>query len=237
MQTFTSTDLNRTSGAILQAAEEQGAVEIRKGSKVFILKYVSPDEDADTYVNKEPVRKPRARSNDELMASLLASSNQQAALLQELVDLAKRDTGTQAAEVATTSVVTVRLDEEPEPAAEPRELPKVVIPAHVEEDKPEPPGEPTEDELRAAYEYLGLRETSDGLEITEKGIRSALATVKKVARRDPESTEAQILKMDPSSEERIECLRLVQLDKLSTALAKRATGDREWLGMATPPRF
>ncbi|MET7761732.1 hypothetical protein ABZS71_06710 [Streptomyces sp. NPDC005393] len=233
MQTFTSTDLNRTSGAILQAAEEQGAVEIRKGSKVFILKYVSPDEDADTYVNEEPVRKPRAGRNDDLLASLLASSNQQSALLQELVDLAKRDIGTQPLQVAEPGMVTARIDEEPVAP----ERPKVVIPERLPQPKPEKPGEPSQDELRAAHEYYGLQETVDGLEITERGIQRALGTVAKIARQDPESTEAQILKMDAASEDRIECLRLVQIDKLSNALAKRAAGDPRWLGAATPPRF
>ncbi|MFD8072188.1 hypothetical protein ACFV3E_05995 [Streptomyces sp. NPDC059718] len=290
MQTFTSTELNRKSGAILQAAEDQGAVEIRKGSKVFVLRYVSADEDPTTYVSEEPVRKasPAAGTNEDVMAALLASSTQQAELLQELVDLAKRDTGPEAVArmAAELGVETAGIDEEPEPGkvripapprpqpnpegegrrwarqleeararekartdavlmtarsrpasidgAEPVQARVVAIPKAVVDETPEPAEEPTQDELEAAYDYFGLVETADGLEVTERAIQRALGTVMSVARKNPESEEAIVMKMDASDERRIEFLRLVQLDKLSKALAKRKAGDPRWLGAATP---
>lgn len=97
----------------------------------------------------------------------------------------------------------------------------MVIPERVEDPKPEPPGEPTEDELTAAREYFGLKETLDGLDLLPKGIWSALAHMKKASRGKPDSVEAQV----------------IQIDRYSKALAKRAAGDPKWLGMATPPRF
>ncbi|MFJ3665041.1 type II toxin-antitoxin system Phd/YefM family antitoxin [Streptomyces sp. NPDC090106] len=114
------------------------------------------------------------------------------------------------------------------------ERPAVAIPDVPEVLVPELPDEPSREELEAAYAYLGLRETDDGLEITETGIQNALGTVKKAARQDPKSAEATVMKMGPSDPDRIEFLRCVQLDKLSRALAKRAAGDRRWLGIATP---
>lgn len=103
--------------------------------------------------------------------------------------------------------------------------------------EPEKPGEPSQDELRAAYDYLGLRETSEGLEVTQRGVQSALGTVKKIAREDPSSAEARVMAMGAADDDRIEFLRCVQLDKLSKVMAKRAAGDPRWLGVATPPRI
>ncbi|MER6112399.1 hypothetical protein [Streptomyces hirsutus] len=230
MQTFTSTELNRKSGAILQAAEEQGSVEIRKGSKVYVLQYVRTESDAVTYVRNEPA----ALGGDEVVSLL----QEQTALLRELVEQGRSQVceslegprKSQAAEVVTSGTVTARVDEEPQ-------RPVVVIPERMEDPKPEPPGEPSQEELRAAHEYFGLRETPDGLEITQKGIQSALARMKKASRDKPDSVEAQVIQMDPASEERMEFIRLYQLDRCSKALAARADGDPKWLGMASPPRF
>ncbi|BAC73254.1 hypothetical protein AQJ43_23610 [Streptomyces avermitilis] len=113
----------------------------------------------------------------------------------------------------------------------------MVIPEAVKAPEPEKPGEPSQDELRAAYDYLGLRETSEGLEVTQRGVQSALGTVKKIAREDPSSAEARVMAMGAADDDRIEFLRCVQLDKLSKVMAKRAAGDPRWLGVATPPRI
>ncbi|MEU6449628.1 hypothetical protein [Streptomyces sp. NPDC046979] len=226
MQTFTSTELNRKSGAILQAAEEQGSVEIRKGSKVYVLQYVRTESEVVTYVRNEPA----AVGGDEVVSLL----QEQTALLRELVeqgrsqcDSAARSRKPQAAEVVTSGTVTAQVDEGPQ-------RPVVVIPERVEEPKPEPPGEPSPQELRAAQEYFGLQEVPDGLEITQRGIQSALAHMKKASRGKPDSVEAQVISMDPASEGRMECIRLYQIDRYSKALAKRAAGDPRWLGSATP---
>ncbi|CAL9455634.1 hypothetical protein SUDANB15_02515 [Streptomyces sp. enrichment culture] len=281
MQTFTSTELNRKSGAILQAAEEQGSVEIRKGSKVYVLQYVRTDSESDTYVRNEP----SAVGGDEVVELL----REQTALLRELVEQGRGVSGganekSQVAQVVDPDTLTAQVGEGPRecppvrapasPKAEPsmespekansRHLEKAIAnrkermeaafkaspsrpsvegwPARVRavvtpEPEPAQPEEPSPEELQAAHEYFGLRETSDGLEITERGIQSALGAVKKIARQDPESAEAKVMTMGPADEDRIEFLRCVQLDKLSKALAKRAAGDPKWLGVATPPRF
>ncbi|MGW3154034.1 hypothetical protein [Streptomyces sp. NPDC001089] len=219
MQTFTSTDLNRTSGAILQAAEQHGTVEIRKGTKVFQLSYVRTD---DTYVTEPSVRTEEDPWKDEMLS-----------LMRELVQQGREVPGgltekTQPAEVVDSGVVTVRIDEEPQ------ERPVVVIPEEVPAKEPEVSPEPSQGELEAAYEYLGLVATPDGYTITERGLQSASATVRKTAKENPESAEAKVMQMGSADEERVEFLLLVQIDKLSKALAKRAAGDPRWLGAATP---
>ncbi|MFG2380590.1 hypothetical protein [Streptomyces avermitilis] len=278
MQTFTSTELNRKSGTILQAAREQGSVEIRKGSEVYVLQYVRTDEDATTYVRNDAVRTEGDPWKDEMLS-----------LMRELVEQGRGVSGgddetSQTALVADCSKVTVPADE-PEPRTvripvppmpksnpesenaanarllerssarrqermeaafkaahsrpvptepEPVESKPVVIPETVKAPEPEKPGEPTQDELTAAYEYLGLQEDPDGLSVTQRGIQSALGTVRKIARQDPESAEAKVMKMGAADEERVEFLLCVQVDKLSKALAKRAAGDPRWLGAGTP---
>ncbi|MFJ9353729.1 hypothetical protein [Streptomyces mirabilis] len=235
MQTFTSTELNRKSGAILQAARDQGSVEIRKGAEVYVLQYVRTDEDATTYVRNDAVRTEGDPWKDEMLS-----------LMRELVEQGRGVSGgdnekfagpsegpanAQAAQVADPGKVTARIDEEPVQNR------PVVIPEAVQAPEPEKPGEPSPDELKAAYDYLGLRECPEGLEITEKGIQSALGTVKKAAREDPSSAEAKVMAMGSADEDRIEFLRCVQIDKLSKALAKRAAGDPRWLSVATPTRI
>jgi antitoxin (DNA-binding transcriptional repressor) of toxin-antitoxin stability system len=216
---------------ILDAVDAGEEVQITRNGRVYRV----------VLAEGEPVR---AEPRDDLLATLVEQGSQQIDLLRQLVehkdtvldDLVKQ-TKAQPAEVATSGIVTARVDEEHEPATEPQERPTVVIPERVEDPKPEPPGEPTQGELRTAHEYFGLRETTGGLDITEKGIQSALSTVKKIARQDPESAEAKVMVMGAADEDRIEFLRCVQIDKLTKALAKRAAGDPKWLGMATPPRF
>lgn len=99
------------------------------------------------------------------------------------------------------------------------------------------PEGPSRQDLEAAYQYFGLQEGLDRLEVTQKGIQSALGEAKRAARRNPDSEEAKALAMGPADEHRIELLRCIQLDKLSKALAKRDAGDPFWLSHATPSRF
>lgn len=216
---------------ILDAAEAGEDVRITRNGKVF--KVVLADAEP-----AGPLEALMGTGSDDLLAQLLEQSSQQTDLLRQLVehkdtvldDLIEQTQRSQAAEAVTSGMVTVRVDEV-------AQRPAVVIPERVEDLKPEPPGEPTQDELSAAHEYFGLRETPNGAELTPKGIQSALAHLKKASRDEPDSVKAKVIRMDPSSEDRIEFLRCYQLDRFTKALAKRAAGDRRWLGAATPPRF
>ncbi|WP_326755122.1 hypothetical protein OH738_10665 [Streptomyces hirsutus] len=251
MKEYTARQVQRQFSLICDDVDVDGGVIVVKGNRRYLLSPlpVDGDDKPSVDVGRASVAKPVDSGDTAPLGGgeVVELLREQTALLRELVEQGRGISGgvtekPQAAQVAAPGklTVTARVDEEPqeEPEpAEPRELPKVVIPERLEDPKPKPPGEPSRGELRAAYEYFGLRETPDGLEVTERGIRSALGTVKKVAQEDPDSPEAQILKMGAADEDRIECLRLVQLDKLSKALAKRADGDPKWLGMATPPRF
>ncbi|WP_328981743.1 type II toxin-antitoxin system prevent-host-death family antitoxin [Streptomyces mirabilis] len=214
---------------ILDAAEAGEDVRITRNGRVF--RVVLDDEPA------EPLTSTPA--SDDLLGQIISGQQQANDLLRELVEQGRNDRTldeiierSQPLQIAEPGMVTVRL-EEPEP---PQNRP-VVIPEAVKAPEPEKPGEPSQDELKAAYDYLGLRETPEGLDVTERGIRSALGTVKRIAREDPTSDEARVMEMGAADEDRIEFLRCVQLDKLSKALAKRAAGDPCWLGVATPPRI
>lgn len=99
------------------------------------------------------------------------------------------------------------------------------------------PGEPSEAELKAARDYYGLALGPDGLELTDGGMGSALGKVGSVIRKNPKSPdipEVRILALPPHDPERLAFLRSVQVEKYESALAKRAAGDRGWLGPATP---
>ncbi|MET8114024.1 type II toxin-antitoxin system Phd/YefM family antitoxin [Streptomyces prasinus] len=229
MRTYSTRQVQSKTKEILDAAAAGEEVRITRGKQVFKV----------LLVEGEPTESVQGASTDDLLAQLVEQTSQQTDLLRQLVE--QKDTTLedlieqskpQALQVADPGklTVTARVDEEPQ-------RPVVVIPERLENPEPEPPGEPSQEELRAAHEYFGLRETPDGMEVTQKGIQSALVHMKKVSRDKPDSVETQVIKMDPASDERIEFIRLYQLDRYSGALAKRAGGDPKWLGMATPPRF
>ncbi|MEU8556005.1 hypothetical protein AB0C80_18715 [Streptomyces anthocyanicus] len=231
MTEYNAKDMRSKAGQMLDEARRGEEVVIwRRGAERFVLRY----EAEGAHSGEHQVDISMSTGADDLLGQLIDGQSTTNDLLRQLVehkdtvldDLIKQ-TKAHAAEVVTSGAVTARVDEEPQ-------RPVVVIPERVEDSKPEPPSEPSPEELRAAREYFGLREVPQGLEITEKGIQSALGTVKKIARQDPDSAEAKVMDMGPADEDRIEFLRCVQLDKLSKALAKRAAGDRRWLGSATP---
>ncbi|MGW3305915.1 type II toxin-antitoxin system Phd/YefM family antitoxin [Streptomyces sp. NPDC001073] len=214
MRTYSTRQVQAKTKEILDAAAAGEEVRITRGQQVFKVVLVEGEQ-------TEPVAH---GSTDDLLAQLVEQSGQQTDLLRQLVehkdtvldDLVKQ-TKPQPAEEARPATVTVEIPETPPQAPEPDVSP-----------------EPSQEELEAAYEYLGIRSTRDGYTITEKGIQSALATVKKAARQDPESAEAKVMRMGAADEGRVEFLLCVQVDKLSKALAKRAAGDPRWLGAGTP---
>ncbi|MEU6181189.1 type II toxin-antitoxin system Phd/YefM family antitoxin [Streptomyces coeruleorubidus] len=215
---------------ILDAAEAGDDVRITRNGRVFRV----------VLVDGGPIEPEVQTSTDDLLTQLVAQSSQQTDLLRQLVEQKStvlddliEQSASQVDQVADSGMVTAQVGEE---SVAPQ-WPKIVVPDSFPGHRPAQPGEPSRDELRAAQEYFGLRETPDGLEITEKGIQSALAHMKKASRDKPDSVEAQVIQMDPGSEERMECIRLYQLDRYSKALAKRADGDPKWLGVFTPPRF
>ncbi|MEU6635732.1 type II toxin-antitoxin system Phd/YefM family antitoxin [Streptomyces rochei] len=201
---------------ILDAAEAGEDVRITRNGKVFKVVLANAEL-------PEPAGALAGMGSDDLLEQLVSGQRQTNDLLRQLVE--HKDTtlddlieqGNTQTDEATATV-----------------WPRMILPDPFPKARAKRPEEPTPDELKAAYEYLGLREGADGLEITEKGIQSALGTVKKIARQDPESAEVKVMAMAPADEDRIEFLRCVQLDKLSKALAKRAAGDPRWLGVASP---
>ncbi|MET8511993.1 hypothetical protein [Streptomyces sp. NPDC005077] len=235
MGSYNAKDMRSKAGQMLDEARRGGEVVImRRGAERFVLRYEPEGAHPSEHQGDASVSTP---ASDDLLGQIISGQEQTNDLLRALVEQGKADRTldeiierSQPARVAEPSMVTVRLEEEPVQAR------PVVIPEAVEDPEPEKPGEPTQDELTAAYEYLGLRETPDGLDVTQKGIQSALGTVKKIAREDPASAEAKVMAMGAAEDERIEFLRCVQIDKLSKVMAKRAAGDLKWLGVATPGR-
>ncbi|MFH9038474.1 type II toxin-antitoxin system Phd/YefM family antitoxin [Streptomyces sp. NPDC017966] len=218
---------------ILDAAEAGEDVRITRNGKVF--KVVLADAELP-----KPTGALAGTGSDDLLEQLVSGQQQTNDLLRQLVE--QKDTtlddlieqggrGTDLDDLIGQNAPHV--DE----GAKATVWPRMILPDPFPKARTKGPEGPTRDELKAAYEYLGLRETVDGLEITEKGVQSALGTVKKIAREDPESAEAKVMRMGPADGDRIEFLRCVQLDKISKALAKRAAGDPRWLGVATPPRI
>ncbi|MFE6627377.1 type II toxin-antitoxin system Phd/YefM family antitoxin [Streptomyces rochei] len=216
---------------ILDAAEAGEDVRITRNGKVF--KVVLADAEA-----AEPAEALASTGSGDLLEQLISGQSQTNDLLRELIE--QNGNSRDLDKIIEQNGDTRLLDEiieKSQPAVATRSTVTVQIPERVEDPKPEAPGEPSPEELRTAQEYFGLRETQDGLEATQKGIQSALAHMKKTARDKPDSEEAKVIRMDPASEDRMEFIRLYQIDRYSKALAKRAAGDPRWLGAATPTRF
>jgi prevent-host-death family protein len=218
---------------ILDAAEAGEDVRITRNGKVFkvVLVDAEPTEPAETFT--------RAPSDD-LLAQLVEQASQQTDLLRQLVeqkDATLDDLIEQSGKDAVLDDLIEQAETQADSGAKATIWPRMMLPDPFPKTRTERSEEPSQEELRAAQEYFGLREVPDGLEITQKGMQSALAHMKKASREKPDSEEAKVIRMDPASEDRMEFIRLYQIDRYSKALAKRAAGDPKWLGMATPPRF
>ncbi|MFD8472020.1 type II toxin-antitoxin system Phd/YefM family antitoxin [Streptomyces globisporus] len=216
MATYNAKDMRSKAGQMLDEARRgEGVVIMRRGAERFVLRYEPEGAHPNEHQGDSSVNTP---ASDDLLGQILGEQAQTNVLLRELVEQGKGDRAldqiiekSQPTAEARPSTVTVQIPEKP-----------VVSP------------DPSQGELEVAYDCFGLRSTPDGFTITEKGLRSASATVKKAARQDPESAEAKVMRMGSADDERVEFLLCVQVDKLSKALAKKAAGDPHWLGVATP---
>jgi hypothetical protein len=240
MKPFTSTELNRTSGAVLLAAREHGSVEIRKGEEAYVLQYVGKVGNTDgTYVTEEPVRTERSADVSSQTTELLLEQTellrQQAALLQELVEQG-RNRG-RAEPLGVVGELRSPLgyaapglpSKEPQETAASRVEPRrAVAPTKTEEVRPEP-RKVSEKQLKDVMAFYGLTASEDGpFEIDARGVQRGTARLHSLAKKGLAGAQ-EIVALEVDDPRRVEYIINIQTADFTETIAQYESGKSNFL--------